>query len=137
MDVAEWPADIIEQLLARGYLVPHCLQKASRQTFDLNTYKLAPGAEEIDWSPYIIDGILQPPVRAGRLYLSDLRQHDLVEVDAVGGCMLLVNADLHREGLIFPALSYKLLIETEGLAALARDMGITAWGMPNLEILHP
>ncbi|HPL26867.1 MAG TPA: glycosyltransferase, group 2 family protein, partial [Anaerolineae bacterium] len=93
--------------------------------------------EELDWSLYILNGILLPPHGYGRLYLSDLRQHELVEVDAVGGTMLLVRADAHREGLIFPTVPYRYLIETEGLAAMARDMGYRSWGLPNLEIWHP
>ena len=54
-----------------------------------------------------------------------------------GATMLLVKADLHREGVVFPTFSYKLHIETEGLAYLARDMGYKSWGLPNLEIFHP
>ncbi len=71
------------------------------------------------------------------MYLSEFRQHPCVEVDGVGGTMLLVRADLHREGLVFPATSYKGYIETEGLAVLARDMGYRCWALPNLEIFHP
>jgi mannosyltransferase OCH1-like enzyme/UDP:flavonoid glycosyltransferase YjiC (YdhE family)/glycosyltransferase involved in cell wall biosynthesis len=139
VDVASWPEDIIEQMLAAGVeiVAPHCLALESRTTFDLNTFKLKPGAADIDWSPYIVDGILQPPKGLGRLYLSDLRSRDLVEVDGLGATMLLVKADLHREGLIFPPFPYKLLIESEGLANMARDMGYRCWGMPNLEIFHP
>ncbi len=139
VDVARWPDDVIERLLATGkdIVVPNCLQESTGQTFDYNTFKLKPGAEELDWSLYILNGILLPPHGYGRLYLSDLRQHELVEVDAVGGTMLLVRADAHREGLIFPTVPYRYLIETEGLAAMARDMGYRSWGLPNLEIWHP
>ena len=54
----------------------------------------------------------------------------------MGGTALLVRADLHREGLSFPAYSYKGYIETEGLAMMAKDMGVTAWGLPRLHITH-
>ncbi|NJM07428.1 hypothetical protein HC891_16455 [Candidatus Gracilibacteria bacterium] len=66
-----------------------------------------------------------------------MRDQPIVELDAVGGSMLLVRADLHRSGLIFPAVSYKGFIESEGLAALARDMGYACWGLPQIEIVHP
>ena len=139
VDVARWPEDVIEQLLAVGkkIVVPNCLAEGSGETFDYNTFKLKPGAENLDWSLYIVDGILQPPRGYGRLYLSDLRQYDRVEVDAVGGTMLLIHADIHREGLVFPTFSYKFHIETEGLALMAKDMGYRCWGLPNLEIFHP
>jgi len=137
-DVTSWPDDVIEQLLdaQKDIVVPHCVTENGK-TFDLNTFKLKPGAEKWDWSPYILDGILQPPVGYGRLYLSELRDHERIQVDAVGGTMLLIPANLHREGLIFPPYSYKHFIETEGLAVMAKDMGYSCWGLPNLEIVHP
>ncbi|MBC8160737.1 MAG: glycosyltransferase, partial [Roseiflexaceae bacterium] len=139
VDVADYPADVIDRLLAVGkdIVVPNCVVAPNGRTFDYNSFKLAPGAEQIDWTPHIIDGLLQPPIGLGRHYLNDLRSHDLVEIDAVGGTMLLVRAELHRQGLIFPEQSYKHYIETEGLAMLAKDMGFRCWGLPNLEIVHP
>jgi peptide chain release factor subunit 1 len=67
--------------------------------------------------------------------------------------MLLVRADLHRDGLVFPPFFYggrspfvrdphplrgKSVgeIETEGLAIMAKDMGMECWGLPDLEIIH-
>ena len=67
--------------------------------------------------------------------------------------MLLVRADAHRDGLIFPAYLYGRQspvardpnpwtggaggeIDTEGLGLMARDLGYQCWGMPNLEIRH-
>ena len=138
-DIAGWPADVIQQLLAarKDIVAPNCLQLGGGGTFDLNTFRIKPGVEDMDWTPYIIDGILQPPQGTGRQYLSELREYQAVEVDAVGGTMLLIRADLHREGLIFPPFAYKYHIETEGLAFMARDMGYRCWGLPNLEIFHP
>jgi len=137
-DVISWPDDVIEQLLdaQKEIVVPHCVTENSK-TFDLNTFKLKPGVEKWDWSPYILDGILQPPVGHGRLYLGELRHHERIQVDGVGGTMLLIPANLHREGLIFPPYSHKHFIETEGLAVMAKDMGYSCWGLPNLEIVHP
>jgi len=139
VDVARWPDDVLEQLLAvqKDIVVPNCLSLHTGETFDMNTFKLKPGFDALDWSPYISEGILQPPKGYGRFYLSDLRQYDCVEIDGVGGTMLLIRADLHREGLIFPSFRYKFHIETEGLALMAKDMGYQAWGLPNLEIYHP
>jgi hypothetical protein len=81
------------------------------------------------------------------VHLEDLRSEgDLVELDAVGGTMLLVRADLHRDGLVFPSFPYGGRnsrirgnlgeLETEGLGMMAHDMGHRCWGMPNLEIRH-
>jgi hypothetical protein len=65
-----------------------------------------------------------------------LQSFDLIEVDSVGTTMLLVKADLHREGLNFPAYSYKGYLESEGLTMMAKDLGVSAWAMPNLKIVH-
>ena len=125
-DVIEYPPDIIERLLAtrKDLVQPHCVLDYRGQTFDRNA-----------WRDH------------GRLHLNDLRaEGDLVRLDAVGGTMLLVRADLHREGLIFPTFPYGLRnsrvrgdlgeLETEGLGMMAHDMGYQCWGMPNLEIRH-
>jgi len=143
IDLVDYPPDIIERLLATGKEIvqPHCVNCESGKTFDLNAWR-----------------------DKGRLHLGDLRSEgDLVRLHGVGGTMLLVKADLHREGLVFPTFLYgkksrlirrrnfmvrfrdvrRMLrgeyygeLETEGLGIMAHDMGYECWGMPNLEIKH-
>ena len=143
VDVIEYPADIIETLLAPGrdIVTPNCVRTPGGKSYDLNAWR-----------------------DRGRLHLHDLRaEGDLVPLDAVGGTMLLVRADVHRGGLIFPPFLYgrsnprarhfnhfvtiyrpwRVLegdhrgeIETEGLAMMAHDMGYQCWGMPNVEVIH-
>jgi peptide chain release factor subunit 1 len=128
-DVIEYPADIVERLLAAGKLVvqPHCVYDYGGSTFDLNA-----------WRDH------------GRLHLHDLRNEgELVRLDSVGGTMLLVRADVHRTGVIFPPFPYgtpnprirtnnywRGEIETEGFGIMAADAGVECWGMPLLEIRH-
>ena len=135
VDVVEYPPDLIERLLAaeRDVVQPHCVLEPGGLTFDLN-----------GWRDH------------GRLHLDDLRgEGELVELDAVGGTVLLVRADVHREGLVFPTFLYGAAnprvrtghrgdfegpltgeIETEGLGVMAHDMGYRCWGMPHLEVIH-
>jgi peptide chain release factor subunit 1 len=130
VDVVDYPADIVDRLLASGgdIVHPHCVTAPGGPSFDLNA-----------WA----DG--------GRRTLGDFRGQGRVRLDSVGGTMLLVRADLHRDGLIFPPFRYGLPsvrireshpvwgkgeIETEGLAAMAADMGVQCWGLPDLEIVH-
>jgi hypothetical protein len=126
VDVIEYPPDLIERLLATGkdIVQPHCVLDYGGPTFDCNGWR-----------------------DRGRLHLDDLRDEgELVELDAVGGTVLLVRADLHREGLVFPAFLYgrenpriregRGELETEGLGIMARDMGQVCWGMPRLEVIH-
>jgi GT2 family glycosyltransferase len=133
VDVADYPPDVLERLLATGkdILQPHCVVTPGGRTFDHNAWR-----------------------EQGRIHMEDLRGGpDLVRLDAVGGTMLLVKADVHREGLIFPPFLYGNRsaivrdpnpwsrgtvgeLETEGLGIMARDMGYQCWGLPNLEIIH-
>jgi hypothetical protein len=145
VDVGDYPPDLVERLLATGKEIvqPHCVLDPGGPTFDRNAWR-----------------------DRGRLHLDDLRDEgELVELDAVGGTMLLIRADLHRDGLIFPAFLYgrensrirpgrgeqepgqseleKVGLghlrgewETEGLGMMARDMGHSCWGMPRLEVIH-
>jgi len=130
VDVIEYPPDLIERLLATGKAIvqPHCVLDHGGATFDRNGWR-----------------------DQGRLHLDDLREEgELVELDAVGATVLLVRADLHRDGLVFPPFPYGSAnprirrgrpesegeIESEGLGVMARDLGQRCWGMPHLEVLH-
>jgi hypothetical protein len=134
VDVAEYPSDVLDSLLAtsKDIVAPHCVIEPGGPTFDWNSWR-----------------------NKGREHMDDLRGGpDLVRLDAVGGAMLLIRADLHREGLVFPPFPYgrpnrfardtnPLMgdgmgeVETEGLGLMAKDMGHECWGMPNLEVVHP
>jgi peptide chain release factor subunit 1 len=130
-DVIEFPADLIERLLAFGkdIVQPHCVKAYGGPTYDTN-----------GWS------------HGGTKHLHDFRGAGLVPLSAVGGTVLLVRADCHRSGLIFPPFLYGAAsplaresngmsetrgeIETEGLGLLAADMGLQCWGAPDLEVIH-
>jgi hypothetical protein len=134
VDVTDYPKDVVTRLLAGGrdIVAPHVVIEPGGPTFDWNSWR-----------------------ENGRVRMDQLRGGpDMVRLDAVGGAMLLVRADLHREGLVFPPYLYGRRsrfardpspwggedvgeIETEGLAMMAKDMGVECWGMPNLEIVHP
>ena len=137
VDLLRWPADAIERLLAAGedVVVPYCV-RPDGSAFDLNTFVLSEDAGRLDWSRYTCDGILQPPVGYGRRYLGEFGDRERVALDGVGGTMLLVRADAHRQGLVFPAYSHAGYIETEGLAKMAKDMGYKPYGLPGLVIVH-
>lgn len=129
VDVIEYPPDIIERLLAtsKDIVQPNCVYDYGGRSFDLNAWR-----------------------DQGRHHLHDLKDEgELVPLDSVGGTMLLVRADVHRDGLIFPHFPYGLAnakirtdnvwlgeIETEGLGIMASDAGVQCWGMPRLEIRH-
>jgi len=131
VDVISYPRDLIQQLLAvnRDIVHPHCVIGLGGPTFDRN-----------GWSDQ------------GRKLLQDFRgSAEPVPLDAVGASVLLVRADRHRDGLVFPPFPYGRLnaamrprhpvwssgeIESEGLGLLAQDMGYQCWGLPELEVFH-
>lgn len=132
VDVSSFPSDVVTQMLATGKSIvhPHCV--------------VAPGGRSFDGNAWV-DG--------GRTHMDALRGTGLVRLESVGGTMLLVRGDVHRDGLVFPAYPYGLRspqartrnlvngrlggeLETEGLALMAKDMGHEVWGMPDLEIVH-
>lgn len=131
VDITDYPPDTIQRLLdaERDIVQPHCVLQPKGPTFDRNGW-----------------------IDRGRLTLEDVRgASSPVRMDSVGGSMLLIRADLHRDGLVFPPYKYgvgsdtirdphplwgKGEIETEGLAIMAKDMGHQCWGLPDFEILH-
>jgi hypothetical protein len=131
VDIVAYPADLIERLLAYelDILHPHCVLVAGGPTFDRN-----------GWRDH------------GRKFLSDFRGAGRpVRLDSVGGTALLIRADIHRDGLIFPPYRYGVEsptarpthevwgrgeVETEGLGIMAADMGHQSWGLPDLEVIH-
>ena len=131
-DVASYPADVVTQMLATGksILHPNCVVAPGGRSFDGNAWR-----------------------EGGTLHMDSMRGQGLVRLEGVGGTMLLVRADVHRDGLVFPAYPYGTAspharpsnavngrrggeLETEGLALMAKDMGYEVWGMPDLEIIH-
>lgn len=136
-DLIDYPRDLLRRLLAAGkdIVVPRCVLADGRD-YDLNSFRFDPARGPAENPRHLIDGIYQPPKGYGRAYLGDLAGESPAPIDSVGGTALLVRADLHREGLNFPAYSHRGYIETEGLAMMARDMGYKCWALPDLRIVH-
>lgn len=141
IDIDVWciPRDVITRMIRTGrrIIAPNCVKAPGGPSFDLNSFVTVKADEDHRYFRAMLDGLFQPPADyAGRLHMSDLRHLESVNLDGVGGAMLLVDAALHRGGLRFPEIPYKFLIETEGFAALARDLGVIPLGLPRVEVLH-
>ncbi|WP_378952274.1 glycosyltransferase [Mesorhizobium sp. ANAO-SY3R2] len=138
IDVWHWPVDIIARMTATGrrIIVPNCTTSPGGDSFDLNSFVSVSKRRDYRYYRAMRNGLHQPPAKDGRLYLSDLRNYEKIELDGVGGAVLLVDAALHRGGRRFPEIPYKFLIETEGFAALAKDLGISPIGLPQVEVHH-
>jgi hypothetical protein len=136
-DLHWWPQDIVETMLAADadVVTPHCINRERTESFDLNTFVFKLGAR--DAPEHMQGGLMQPPRGEARLYLSDLRDRHEVELDGIGGTMLLIKADAHRDGLNFPAFPFDGgYIETEGLCRMAKAMNLRCIGLPKVFIQH-
>ena len=49
---------------------------------------------------------------------------------------MLVKAEVHRDGAMFPPFAFYHLIETEGFAKMAKRLGWESWGAPNYFVYH-
>jgi hypothetical protein len=143
-DLRSFPSDVIQQLLAadKNIIVPNCVLywtprngPRTKITYDLNSFRHGKqsGSPLSQEEPVLFEGY----GKTHNIYLDKLRDEgDVVPIDSVGGTMLLIKADLHREGLIFPPFVFRQRVETEGLAAMATAMGHGIFAMPNLEVFH-
>lgn len=132
-DVVAFPSDILTTMWSTGADVVHpdCTRSAGGPSFDLNA-----------WTD------------RGRWHLEDYRGCGPVELHAVGATMLLVRADRHRDGLVWPTWRHGVAsgrartdpdalgrpepgeLESEGLGVLAADMGIECLGLPDVAVTH-
>ena len=139
VDVCDYPDDLLEKLLAarRDIVTANCLN-AFDQPFDLNSYRLKRESQQADSYPgeYMVDGLYQPPIGFERDYVNHFRDQPLIELDSVGATVLLIRADLHRQGLNFPTYPMNSLIETEALSLVARNQGLRSWALPQLIVRH-
>ena len=67
----------------------------------------------------------------------DRDQHIVLPLDGVGGTALMVKAEVHRDGAMFPPFPFYHLIETEGFAKMAKRLGYQSWGLPNYLVSAP
>lgn len=61
----------------------------------------------------------------------DRDQKRVMPLDGVGGTALLVKAEVHRDGAMFPPFPFYHMLETEGFAKMARRLGWESFGLPN------
>lgn len=136
-DLVDIPPRIIQEMVGSGkeIVVPLCTFSDGR-VFDLNSFVHDGRKGMVEDPRHMQHGLHQPPHGVGRSYLSDFTGRSPIRLDGVGGTCLLVKADLHREGLNFPAFPLDGYIETEGLARMARALGYQCWGLPWLRVVH-
>jgi mannan polymerase complexes MNN9 subunit len=154
-DIVETPPTIIQDLAAhdRPIIAPNCYQRHFKKEtnqieevpYDYNNWIDSPTAQEMakKMGPdeVLFEGYKE--MATYRTLMAFLAGKDgnmdpkrEVELDGVGGAALLVKAEVHRDGAMFPPFPFYHLIETEGFAKMARRLGWKSYGLPNYFVSH-
>lgn len=152
-DIIETPPTLIQDLAShdKPIIVPNCFQRyynKDKEAMDIRAYdfnswqdsstaqSLAAkmGPEEI-----LLEGYAEiATYRSLMAYMAEEKgdPRKEIELDGVGGTALLVKADVHRDGAMFPPFPFYHLIETEGFAKMAQRLNWKAYGLPNYFVYH-
>ena len=154
-DIVETPPTLIQDLAShdKPIIVPNCMQRYINEEgqedirpYDYNTWQDSAAAQDLAKSmgpeDIIVEGYAElATYRTLMSKIADLSSRrdprKLLQVDGVGGTALMVKAEVHRDGAMFPPFPFYHLIETEGFAKMARRLGWSCWGLPNYFVSHP
>ena len=150
-DIVESPASLIQDLASHNkpIVVPNCFQRyfnkekdaMDTRPYDFNSWLDSETAQlmakKMGKDDILMEGYAEMATyRSLMAYLVDLDDAGTnrgreMELDGVGGTALLVKAEVHRDGAMFPPFAFYNLIETEGFAKMAARLGWKSWGLPN------
>ncbi|KAF0697339.1 Aste57867_11965 [Aphanomyces stellatus] len=130
----------------KDVLEPICFVQGTEAEYDLNAWRgnrAVPTADELHAMHQ--GKLFVPHDGPGMVHINHVRDHEYYPLDSVGGTMLYVKADIHRQGVLF-ATHYVIGsewkhegydgIETEGLCYVAGMLGYKCWAMPQDVIYH-
>ena len=150
-DIIESPPSLIQDLARhdKDVLAANCFQRyynddkkaMDERPYDFNNWVESEAALEMASkmgpNDIILEGYRDMATwRPLMAYMAN-DEHDVhleVKLDGVGGTALLVKAEVHRDGAMFPPFPFYHLIETEGFAKMAKRLGRQPWGLPNYKV---
>jgi mannan polymerase complexes MNN9 subunit len=147
-DIIEFPPTIIQDLADYDapIIAPNCFQRfyddkkkaMDIRPYDFNNWIDSPTAKELaakmGKDDILLEGYAEMPTYRSlmaMMYDPNADRATKVKLDGVGGAALLVKADVHRDGAMFPPFSFYHLIETEGFAKMAHRLNWDSYGLPN------
>ena len=149
-DIVETPPSLIQDLARhdKPVIVPNCYQRyynnekkaMDTRPYDFNSWidsdQAQKIAQDMNKEDILLEGYAE--MATYRFLMAGMYDanspgdtHTEVQLDGVGGTALLVKADVHRDGAMFPPFAFYHLIETEGFAKMAARLGWKSWGLPN------
>ncbi|KAJ9365596.1 Anp1-domain-containing protein [Paecilomyces variotii] len=154
-DIVETPPTLIQDMAShnKAVIVPNCFQryyndekkKMDVRPYDYNSWRDSDTAqqlaEKMGPDEILLEGYAEMPTyRTLMAYLADTsderKQNKVIPLDGVGGTALLVKAEVHRDGAMFPPFPFYHMVETEGFAKMARRLGYECFGLPNYFVYH-
>lgn len=155
-DIIETPPSLIQDLAAhdKPVIVPNCYQRFTNddgkpdiRPYDYNSWQDSEHAQELAKNMGPDDVLLEgyAEIATYRMLMARIADISLggkdptriISLDGVGGTALLVKAEVHRDGAMFPPFAFYHLLETEGFAKMARRLGWTCWGLPDYFVSTP
>jgi mannan polymerase complexes MNN9 subunit len=148
-DIIETPPSLIQDLAShdKPVIVPNCFQRyvdddgqRAIRPYDYNSWQDSEQAHVLAQSMGPDDILLEGYAEMATYRTLMARVADtsstrdsnkLMQLDGVGGTALMVKAEVHRDGAMFPPFAFYHLVETEGFAKMARRLGWECWGLPN------
>jgi mannan polymerase complexes MNN9 subunit len=149
-DIVETPATLIQDLASfdKPIIVPNCFQRYYNtdsksddvRPYDFNSWRDSDTAQELAAKMGPDDILLEgyKDMATYRTLMAQMgvkdgrgEQRQIMPLDGVGGTALMVKAEVHRDGAMFPPFPFYHLLETEGFAKMAKRLGWDSWGLPN------
>jgi mannan polymerase complexes MNN9 subunit len=153
-DIVETPPSLIQDLAEhdKPIIVPNCFQRyrdpetkeLAERPYDFNSWQDSEIAQKLGEAmgpdEILLEGYAE--MATYRVLMAYMTSNDgdpkeEVDLDGVGGTALLVKAEVHRDGAMFPPFPFYHLIETEGFAKMAKRLGWRATGLPNYKVGAP
>jgi len=150
-DIIETPPTLVQDLASHNeaILVPNCFQRYTEsgvskvRPYDFNSWhdseKALELASKMGDDDILLEGYSELATYRALMayeYKDGGNPHEKTPLDGVGGTALMVKAEVHRDGAMFPPFSFYHLIETEGFAKMARRLGHQPYGLPNYLVYH-
>ncbi|PHH92603.1 hypothetical protein CDD83_6664 [Cordyceps sp. RAO-2017] len=152
-DIVETPPTLIQDMAKheKPVLVANCFQRyydeekkmMDERPYDYNSWQdsdvATKMAETMGPDDILLEGYAE--MATYRTLMAHVGSPDgdkdlTIPLDGVGGTALLVKADVHRDGAMFPPFAFYHLIETEGFAKMAKRLGWQPYGLPNYRVYH-
>jgi mannan polymerase I complex VAN1 subunit len=150
VDIETCPGTVIQDLMKHDYdvMVPNVWRPlptflGNEQPYDLNLWvesDLALDlAKTLDEDDVIVEGYAEYPTwRVHLAYVRDPRAdpNEVLDLDGVGGVLILAKARIFRQGVHFPAFTFLNHAETEAFGKMAKLMGFRVGGLPHYTVWH-